>query len=46
MKELYSKPVVETEVVFDANTGGISLFKRCWGISFGDGSSQAPNCKN
>ena len=34
MKEVYLKPVVETEVAFEANTAG---------ISYGDGSSQGPN---
>lgn len=45
MKEMYSKPVVETEIAFEAKTGGVSLFARCWGTSYGDGSSQKPNCK-
>lgn len=45
MKEEYTKPVMKTEVAFDAQTGGISLFARCWGISYGDQSSQIPNCK-
>ncbi len=26
MKEVYSKPIVETEVAFEANTAEISLF--------------------
>ena len=45
MKEAYSKPIIETEVAFEANTAGISLFARCWGISYGEGSNQKPNCK-
>ena len=46
MKETYSKPIIQTEIVFEVNTGGISLCARCWGISYGDGSSQKPHCKD
>lgn len=45
MKEKYEKPGILTETVFEAKTGGIELFGRCWGISFGNGSHQRPNCK-